>query len=89
MNFQQLKYHLEDNACTFDHYEDDSYWVANVLNDNVCIVEHHNEYSIVTLCHYFYELKVPSPQECKEDFEEYCRFREKIAETEALTKKMS
>ncbi len=78
MNFQDLKYHLEKYGCTFDHMEDNVYWVMNSINLHVCQIEELKEYSKITLCHYFFELGVPPPHEYADFYDEYRNFRNDV-----------
>ena len=78
MTFQELKDHCEDLCCTFDHLEDKSYYVNNLINFNVCIVEDLASYSNVTLVHYFYELGISAPSYLKEHLSRYRQLRDDI-----------
>lgn len=80
MNFQELNDHLIDRACVVDMYVDGAYWATNVLTQEVCIIEDHDDYSDVTICHYCYELQISPPSHLWEDFEVYKDFRDNTLE---------
>ena len=65
MKYQDLINHVTQNACVVDHFNGDAYYVTNVLNGHIYIIEELKEYSVPTLCHYFYELGIPSPAHLK------------------------
>lgn len=76
MTFQELQYYLEGYGCTFDPYGGDGYWVFNAISLDECVIEDLPEYSDSTLCHYFYELSVPAPQQLRDSLDKYRYFRE-------------
>lgn len=78
MNFQRLKYHLETYGCNLDHLEDNVYIASNCINSHICQIEELDEYSEITLCHYFFELSIPPPPEFYADFEKYSYFRNEL-----------
>jgi hypothetical protein len=78
MDFQDLAGHLEHYGCTLDHIEENRYSVRNCISGHICEVENLDEYSNVTLCHYFYELTVPATPGLTESLDKYRNFRENI-----------
>ena len=82
MTFQELKDHIEEYGCTLDHFEDDCYYATNCINFEMCLIEEQTAYSTATLCHYFYELKVPAPAHLREQMDSYRELREAMNEIE-------
>ena len=78
MSFQDLLYHLEHYGCSVDHIEENRYTDSNCINAHICEIEDLDDYSDVTLCHYFFELSVPAPNSHKESLEKYKNFRNHI-----------
>lgn len=78
MNFQDLIYHIQENGCNFDHLEDNRYEARNCINAEFCEIEDLPVYSDVTLCHYFYELGIPTPPELYAVYEKYRDLRDNI-----------
>lgn len=79
LTLQDIQYHIEQYGCSLDPYEEDSYWAANCINGNCCVIEALEDYSSVTLCHYFYELGIPAPDELHHEMEAYREMRSKVA----------
>lgn len=75
MNFQELLLHIESYGCHYDHLEDNLYWASNCINGHGCEIEDLPDYSDVALCHYCYELRIPTPNHLVEHFDAYKDFR--------------
>lgn len=68
MKFQSLKSYLEDNGCSIDHCEGISYFVSNVINGEICILEEKSDYSDINLIHLFRTLKVSPPKYLRDNY---------------------
>ena len=78
MDFQTLKYHLEDYGCSVDHLEDILYGAINCINGHYCEIEDLPIYSHVTLSHYCFELGVPSLPGYEVQLDKYRHFRNNV-----------
>lgn len=78
MKFQDIVNHIEKNACTIDHFEEDSHMATNCINFEHCLIEKLPSYTDFTLCHYFYELSIPAPVYLQEEFDKYKELRKMI-----------
>lgn len=79
MDFQDLKYHIEEFGCSVDPFYEDAHFASNCINGHCCIIEDLPLYSIPTLCHYFYELGIPSTPELREEYNRYRDLRDEMA----------
>lgn len=86
MDFQALRFYLEQ-WCDFDHFEEGAFFVCNRLTRECCIIEDQEEYSEVTLCHYFKELQVSPPSHMTEVFDRYLKMRDDIDHLHAKIEK--
>jgi hypothetical protein len=88
MTFQELQYHLEDNACTIDHIEDIRYTATNCISFRRCEIEDLPEYGVVSISHYCYELGIPAPDGLENDLISYRVLRKYIRDVEEKVKNL-
>jgi len=86
MNFADLCNHFSQYGVNVDPYDNDSHWATNAFTMQQCQIEDLPVYSVPTLCHYFYELGIPSPIDMREDYNHYRGLRNHLFDTFKIPK---